>query len=77
MACPTCRRKRCVWIGLKEDPVKVPTSEIERVISHNLSWIEMEFAYNNGSALAEERAYDALQSYAEELERRKRQRRKS
>ena len=71
--CPQCKRAKCKWIDLKDDPSKVPEAEIAAVIAHNNRVIEVMFSGNNGSngsAYAEERMYNRLQSYAEELEKR-------
>lgn len=70
--CPVCKRAKCKWIELK-DPKKVKTiEELEQVVDHNLSVIEMLFRDNtNGSAHAEERMYAKLNPYTEEIERRK------
>lgn len=68
MKCPDCWHSKCVWIKLK-DPRRLSKRRLERVISHNTSFIEMTFR-NGGGALAEERAYAQLTPYVEELERR-------
>lgn len=70
MKCQKCKRAKCIWIELKKDPKKIDTEELESVINHNLSYIEMIFSGHQGSAYAEERMYDALSPYTEEIERR-------
>lgn len=68
--CPDCKRKKCVWIKLKSNPEKLKTEELEKVIDHNNSYINMIF---NGasSAASEERMINQLTPYADELEKRR------
>jgi hypothetical protein len=69
--CPICKFAKCRWIDLKSDPKKLTTEELNRVVDHNVSYIEMVYRdNNNGSAYAEERAYTRLHPYVEELEKR-------
>lgn len=68
--CPVCKRARCQWVFIK-DLKKATTDKIDTVISHNISYIDMVCNGNQGSSGAEERMYDRLQPYEEELERRK------
>lgn len=70
MKCPVCKFSKCRWIELK-DPAKLPTEKLESVVKHNLSYIEMVFSGNQGSAHAEERMYNSLAPYTEEIEKRK------
>lgn len=70
MKCPVCKRSKCKWVELKSNPEKLSTEEINRVVDHNISYIEMIFSGNQGSAHAEERMYLALEPYTSELERR-------
>jgi hypothetical protein len=71
MKCPVCKRAKCQWVGLKSNPTKVKTEELKKIIDHNLSYIDMVFTNNQGSANAEERMINSLAPYAEELEKRK------
>lgn len=71
MKCPVCKRAKCKWIELKPDPKKLKTEELQRVVHHNVDYIEMLFnGNNNGSAHAEERMYELLSLYTDELEAR-------
>ena len=70
MKCPICHRAKCVWIELKPDPEKVHTDKILEVVHHNMSYIEMIFNGHQGSAFAEERLYNKLAPYTDELQRR-------
>lgn len=72
MKCPVCKFAKCRWIELKDDPKKVSDAELSRVVSHNLSYIEMVYSGHQGSADSEERAYNRLSPYTDEQERRKR-----
>lgn len=72
--CPVCKYAKCRWIELKPNPMELSTEELERVVNHNISVIEMTYRDNNGSngsAYAEERAYGRLAPYTDEIERRK------
>ncbi len=69
--CPVCKFAKCRWVDLKDDPTKVSNDELERVINHNLSFIEMTFSGHGGSSHAEERMFDKLNPYTDEQERRK------
>ena len=46
------------------------TETLEATINHNISYIEMQFKGHQGSAYAEERMYDQLSPFQEELEKR-------
>lgn len=70
MKCPVCKFAKCRWIELKPNPEKLPSQDLECVVSHNISFINMTFSGNQGSANAEERMYARLQPYTEELEKR-------
>jgi hypothetical protein len=67
--CPFCKRAKCVWVDIK-DPKKATTERLEELISHNISYINMVFAGNQGSSGSEERMYDNLDPYQQELDRR-------
>lgn len=69
--CPTCKRAKCKWVDLKPNPEKLTSAELERIVAHNMSYIEMVFAGHQGSAFAEERMYNQLNPYCDELEKRK------
>lgn len=74
--CPVCKRAKCKWIDLKPNPSKLSTEELNRVVNHNISYIEMVYQSNNGSngsAYDEERAYGRLCPYTDELEKREAQ----
>jgi hypothetical protein len=68
--CPVCKFAKCRWITLKSDPKKLSDEELDQIVEHNLSWIEMTYSGNQGSAHAEERMYDLLTPYTDEQERR-------
>jgi hypothetical protein len=70
MKCPVCKYAKCRWIDLEDDPSKVSTEKLERVLNHNNAVVEMIFR-DEGSAYGEERMYARLGPYAEELERRR------
>ena len=70
MSCPTCRRKRCIWIALKEDPEKLESVYLKTIIQHNIGFIDMICRDGSVSAITEERYYDRLLPYSEELEKR-------
>lgn len=69
--CLVCKFAKCRWIELKELPAKLPVEEMERVVDHNISFIDMTFSGSNESAYAEERMYARLTPYTDELEARK------
>lgn len=73
MKCPICKYAKCRWIDLKPNPEKLSTEELEKVVKHNTSYIEMVYRGNQGSAHSEERAYMRLSPYTDELERRENQ----
>lgn len=70
MSCPVCKRKTCIWIQLKNNPEKLPTEELKRVVDHNIGYIEMVFRDGQGGASNEERMYNNLSPYTNEIERR-------
>lgn len=71
MKCPICKFAKCRWIELKPDVERLPVEELNRIIDHNVAYIEMIYKGHQGSADAEERAYNRLAPYADELEKRK------
>lgn len=68
MKCPTCKRAKCVWVSL--NPKKAKTERLKDVVAHNLSFIDMTFNGHQGGSGSEERLYDLLEPYSQELERR-------
>jgi hypothetical protein len=71
MKCPVCRRAKCVWVELKSNPEKQSLEHLEKVVNHNLSYIDMIFSGHGGSAHAEERMFTRLAPYTDEIESRK------
>jgi hypothetical protein len=69
MKCPVCKRAKCVWIDVS---LKASTEKIEEVIAHNSAYIEMIFRDqgSEGSSYAEERMWNKLGPYQEELDKR-------
>lgn len=71
MKCPICKFSKCRWIELAPDARKVrDLKKLETVVNHNIDVINMMFR-GSDSAYAEERAYQRLQPYCDEIERRK------
>lgn len=63
-------RARCVWVELKPNPEKQTERHLRRVIHHNESYIDMLYRGHSGSAHGEERMYELLAPYTNELARR-------
>lgn len=72
MKCPVCKFSKCRWIGLKAAPEKLSDEELDKIIVHNISFIEMTYRGHQGSALSEERMYNSLAPYTDEQEKRNR-----
>lgn len=71
--CKVCWRAKCRWVEVR-NIAKAPTERLEKVLRHNLSYINYAFSANNGgngSAHAEERAYERLAPITAEIEKRK------
>lgn len=72
--CPICKYTKCRWVDLDDDPKKLTTQQLDQVVNHNIGVIDMLCRNNNGSngsAYAEERMYNRLTPYADELEARR------
>lgn len=72
MKCPVCKFAKCRWIHLKSISNKLSTEYLESVVAHNIGYIDMVYSGNQGSAYSEERMYDRLALYTNEIEKRKR-----
>lgn len=70
MKCPFCKRAKCVWVDI--NLVKSTLEQLKQVVAHNSAYIEMVFRDqgSEGSSYAEERMWNKLGPYQEEIDRR-------
>lgn len=70
MKCHLCKRAKCIWLDIK-NVKKATNQQLEDLLIHNLSYIDMVFQGHQGSAHAEERMHNKLEPYQVELDKRK------